>query len=157
MRNSLDGDLLFFHGFKQSRLGFWRCTVDFVCEKDVREKRACAQFEFTGLLVVHVRPHDVRRQQVGSELNALELTAKGSSKGVGEQRLCQPWEILQQHVPVGEDTDRYTSEVFVLADDNLRDLVHEAVRNGRNRSNQVLCSCATSACLHACFHGTNSL
>ena len=57
--DSFDGHLLFFHGFKQGCLGLWRGTVDFVSEENVGKQRTGTELEFTGLLVVHVGPHDV--------------------------------------------------------------------------------------------------
>ena len=85
-------------------------------------------------------------------MNTLKLAAEGSCKGVGEQRLCQTREILEQHVAVGENTHRDTAQVLVLPDDDLAHLVHEAVGNRRDGGNQILGTCATGACLHACFH-----
>ena len=98
--DAFDGHLLFFHGLKQGRLGLRRSTVDLVSQEDVGEQGSRTEFEIARLLVVHVGPHDVRRQQVRRELNTLELASKGPGEGVRKQGLCKTGEVLKQHVAV---------------------------------------------------------
>ena len=127
--DALDGHLLFFHRLKQGSLGLGRGTVDLVRQQDVGEQRSSTELEIAGLLIVHVGPHDVRRQEVRRELNTLEFAAKGPGEGVRQQGLGETGEVLEQHVAVGEDAHAHASQVLFLADDDLPNLAHEVVGN----------------------------
>ena len=59
MGDTLNGHLLFFHGFQQRSLRLGWGTVDFVRKENVGEQRAGSEFELAGFLVVHVRSHEV--------------------------------------------------------------------------------------------------
>src|SRR5207245_2470969 len=70
------GHLSFLHRFEESGLCLGRCAVDFVSKNHVGKKRAMQEFEgaLAGGLVVlkNLGAGDVRRHEVGSELNAAE-------------------------------------------------------------------------------------
>ena len=69
------GDLVFLHRFQQSGLGLRRCPVDFVRQNEVRKNRPSLKLELSppaGGFHDQVRAEDVRRHQVGRELNATE-------------------------------------------------------------------------------------
>ena len=53
---------------------------------------------------------DVGRQQVGRELDALELRRRGVGERLDQQRLGQARHALEQHVPVGEQADQQPVE-----------------------------------------------
>ena len=73
MRFAFQRHLVFLHGLQQRRLGLGRGAVDLIGQDDVGEDRALAQHEVVLLAVEDVAAGDVAGQQVGRELDALEL------------------------------------------------------------------------------------
>jgi len=70
-----DGDLVLLHHLKQGALHLGRGAVDLIGQQHVREDRAELGLEFTGVLMVDPRPHQVGGHEIGGELDALELPA----------------------------------------------------------------------------------
>jgi hypothetical protein len=68
-------DRFLLHRFKKSSLSFGRCPVDFICEDDVGEYRPAIETE-VALFIEDLRTGDIRRHQVGCELNPLEVQIK---------------------------------------------------------------------------------
>jgi len=56
--------------------------------------------EVTRFLVVDTTAHQIGRQQIRRELDALETTAQGLSQGVDRERFGQPWHPFNQQVPL---------------------------------------------------------
>jgi hypothetical protein len=69
---------------------------------------------------------DVRRQQVGRELDAAEGAAERARQRLGQHRLADARHIFQQHVPVAEERDQQQLDHGVLADDHAVDLLDQA-------------------------------
>ena len=71
---ALDRDAVFLHRFEQRRLRLRRRAVDFVGQHDVREDRAGREHHLAaaggGVFLDDVGAGDVRRHQVGRELDA---------------------------------------------------------------------------------------
>ena len=97
--------LTFLHGLEQRRLGLRRSAVDLVGEQEVREDRAGPELEVRLALVPDRGARDVRRKQVGRELDAGEVEAGGPGEGSCRHGLGEPWDVLQQDVAVGEDSE----------------------------------------------------
>ena len=70
------------------------------------------------LLVVDARADEVGGQQVGRELDALELSADRSRQRVDRQRLGQSRHAFDQQVALREHRDQHALEKMVLADDD---------------------------------------
>ncbi len=72
-----DRDLPLLHGFEQCRLRLGRRAVDFIGENDVREQRPLQEAELAlagrAVLLDHLGAGDVRRHQVGRELDTAEI------------------------------------------------------------------------------------
>src|SRR5579859_1520951 len=75
-RVSLDGNLSFFHCFQQRGLGARRGAVDLVGQYDLSQQGAGTKLKLAFLLVIKRNARNIRRKQIGCELNALERTAK---------------------------------------------------------------------------------
>jgi hypothetical protein len=65
-------DLPFLHGLKESGLGAGRGAVDLVGQNDLGEYGAWSELEFAAIPSKDVSAHDVRRKEIGRELNAFE-------------------------------------------------------------------------------------
>ena len=136
---ALDRDLALLHRLEQGRLGLgWR-TVDLVAEQQVGEDRAGPELEVAGPLVVDGRPGDVRRHQVGRELDARELEVGHLRERAREQGLGEAGIVLEQDVAVGEEAHEHELEHVPLAHDRALDLVEDALREGGDALE--LCNC----------------
>src|SRR5580698_8362183 len=80
VRVIIHGDLRFVHRFQQRGLRLRRGAIDFVGHDDVRENRPGLEFEFLRRGIEDADADYVAGQQVGSELNALERAAEGTSE-----------------------------------------------------------------------------
>ena len=71
------------------------------------------------------RAHDVAGEEVGRELDALELDAEGGAKGFDKERLGEAGHALEQHVAIGQQGDQQAFDDGILADDGLPDFSAE--------------------------------
>ncbi|BDZ57414.1 hypothetical protein GCM10025872_10710 [Barrientosiimonas endolithica] len=120
---ALDGDLPLLHRLEQCRLRLRRGAVDLVGEQQPGEQRTLAEVELAARLVEDVRPGQVRGQQVGGELGAGEAQPERLGDGARGEGLAQAGEVLEQHVPAGQDGREHQLERASLAHDHLLDLV----------------------------------
>ena len=70
---------------------------------------------------------DVRRHQVGRELDAVELQVEHARQRVDEQRLGQPGHADDEAVAADEQRQQHLIDDFVLADDELLQLFDDAL------------------------------
>ena len=89
-------------------------------------------------LVPDRRAGDVGGHQVGRELDAREADARHLRERARGERLREAGEVLEQHVPVGEQADEDELERVALADDRPLDLVEDP--------RDSCCTCAMRAC-----------
>ena len=94
-------------------------AVDLVGQDDVGEKGTFAELEFAGFLVIEVNAGQVRGQQVGGELDALELAANRFGKGAQQHGFAGAGHVLQQHMARAEEGGENQIDHLVLANDNL--------------------------------------
>ena len=70
---------MFLHGFEQRRLGFGRCSIYLIGQQHLCEDRPFVEDQIAAtrlaILLNDVRPGNVSRHQVRSELNAMEREA----------------------------------------------------------------------------------
>lgn len=99
-----------------------RRAVDLVGEQDVRENRPRFEAPLTPargrILIQEIRARDVRRHEVGGELNPLEVEPEGLGEGTHEQRLCRARQTGHQTVSTDERRDENLFERGVLPDDD---------------------------------------
>ena len=127
MRLAGDRHLVFLHHFEQRALHLRRRAVDFVGEQQVGEHRAERRRELAGLLVVDARADQVGGHQVGRELDALERAAHRARQRLDRQRLGEAGHAFDQQVSLRQDRHQHALEEMVLADDDLLDLVEDAL------------------------------
>ena len=127
VRRLADGDLPLGHRLEQRALHLRRRAVDLVGQDDVGEHRPLLHREFAGSRVVDLRADDVGGQQVGRELDALELQVQSAGHGADGERLRQPRHAFEEHVPVGEQADEEAVDEVPLADQDALDRAVERV------------------------------
>ena len=89
------------------------------------------ELELGRALVVDRRAGDVRRHQVGRELDAREAERRRLRERARDQRLRQARVVLEQDVAVREQPEQDELERVALADDRALDLVEDAVGERR--------------------------
>ena len=101
--------LVLLHRFEQRGLGLGRRAVDLVGEDHVGEDRPLDELHppsaVAGLLE-DLRPGDVRRHEVGRELDPLELEVEDLRDGADQQRLRQARRAGDEAVAAGEEAIR---------------------------------------------------
>ena len=118
-----DRHLAFLHDLQQGALHLGRRPVDLVGEDEVGEDRAERHLEVAGLLVVDPGADEVGGDQVGRELDALEVHPDRLGERLDRHRLGQTGDALDEQVPTGQERDEHPLEELVLADDGPLHLV----------------------------------
>ena len=114
------------HRLQERRLALGAGAIDLVGKHELTEDRSRSEpkrpLSAARTLDDDGRARDVRRHEVGRELDAGIGKVECPGKGPHQQRLAQTGHALQQHVPIGEDRDERVDDDPVLADDRLLDL-----------------------------------
>ena len=121
VRGFADGDLAFLHGFEQGALHLGRGAVYFIRQDEVGENRSFLDGEFLRLLAVNHGAYHVGRQQVGRELDAVEVCLHQVGQRLDGQCLGQARHPFEQDVPVREQAYQQRVHQVLLPHD---DLVH---------------------------------
>ncbi|MNE24253.1 hypothetical protein D3C80_1175380 [compost metagenome] len=108
-------DLALGHGFEQRRLHLGRGAVDFVGQHQVVEDRPLLEHEAAGFRAVDFGTGDVGREQVGGELDAMELRLDAFGELFDGLGLGQARRAFDQHVAVGQEHDQQPLDQFLLA------------------------------------------
>ena len=95
---AVDRHLRLLHALQKRRLGLGRGPVDLVDQHQVREYRAGLELELVALEVEHAHAGDVRRQQIRRGLDAGELAVERARDRLGQHRLADPREVLDDDV-----------------------------------------------------------
>ena len=107
-----DADLSLGHGFQQCGLHLGRGTIDLIRQDQVVEQGAALEAEAAFFRPIDVRAGQVRRQQVGRELHALEVSLQRMRQRLDGARLGQARRTLDQQMAVrraGRSSSRSTS------------------------------------------------
>ena len=102
--------------------------VDLVADDEVGEHGAGLELELARLLVEDRHAGDVARQQVRRELDAAHRAVDGAGQRLGQHRLPDARDVLDQQVPLGEQHDERELDDLGLALDDLLDVVPDAGR-----------------------------
>ena len=92
------------------------------------EHRALDLTELAGFLVEDRHADDVGGQEIRRELHAPELAAQRAGQRLDERGLPAAGQVVQQHVPADEYGHQDQRELFLLTDEDLRDLPPERLR-----------------------------
>ncbi len=117
-RIAVDRYLVFLHRFEQGALRFRRRAIDLVGQDELREDRAGLELELAGVSPEHGDAHDVGGQQVAGELYAPVGQPEYLCQRLGERRLAQTRQILDQQVAAGEQTSERKRDLLILVQDD---------------------------------------
>ena len=119
------------HGLEQRGLGLGRRAVDLVGEQDVREHRSAHEHHLplSGFRIVlnDVGTGDVRRHQIGGELNAIELQVEDIGESLDDQGLGETGYTGDDAIAADQNRQQDLLEDLVLADDPLLDLAEHLI------------------------------
>ena len=127
--HAVDGDLALLHRFQQRGLGLRRGAVDLVGEDELGHDGPRPVLEAAGLLVEDVDPGHVAGQEIGGELDALEGAADRARDRLGQDRLADAGDVLDQDVTAAEQGDEHEEHFVPLADDHSLDVVADQARD----------------------------
>jgi hypothetical protein len=130
MGGAADRDLALLHDLQQRRLDLGGGAVDLVGEQEVGQHRPELGVEAPAVGAVDAGPDEVRRDEVGGELDAAERPAEDFGERLQRQRLGEPRDPLQQDVAAGEQADEQALEHRVLPDDHASDLRQRLAQAG---------------------------
>jgi hypothetical protein len=125
------GDVVLLHRLQECGLGLgWR-AVDLVRQEHVCENRSLHEDEapLAGQLVLldDLGAGDVRRHQVGCELDSLESERERPGQRADEECLREAGNADEHTVTAGENGDEKLFDDLVLSDDDAPDLGSHAV------------------------------
>ena len=124
MRHAVHRHVPLLHRLEQRRLGLRRRAVDLVAQHDVAEDRPGPEGE-SPLRREQVHPGDVRRHQIGRELNAAKLEAENEAERAHEQGLRRPGNSLEEHVAAGDQGGDRVSQGRLLSQHHTPELVQD--------------------------------
>jgi hypothetical protein len=130
VRYAVDRNLALLHRFQQRRLGFGRGAIDLVRQKDLRHHRPRAEFERARLRIPDRDSGHVAGEHVGRELQAVEAAAERSGDAFGQHGLAHPGDVLDQEVPLGEQSGDGQFHLAAFAEDHERDVIDKALGDG---------------------------
>ena len=117
-----NGDFAFLHRLQQSGLRLGRRAVDFVGQQNVGEDRPLDETEFSPpafTLFQNVGAGDVRRHQVGCELNPAKVHIQQFGDCAHHESLGQSGNADQKTMPTRKDRGQNLINDSVLTDDHL--------------------------------------
>jgi hypothetical protein len=114
----------FGHRLEQTALRLRGSPVDLVGQDHVGEDGSGFEFEFAPVLIKDRNAHDVGRQQVARELNALKTAIQTARDGVRQRRLAHAGNVLDEQMPpCQQGHNRQAYRLRFAADDALDGLL----------------------------------
>ena len=101
------GDLMLLHGFEQSGLGFGRSAIDFVSQNHVGKQRTLDEKHLSalGCFSENFSADNIRRHQIGCDLDALEFQMENLGDGFYQQRLGESGSAGDEAMSTGEQAE----------------------------------------------------
>ena len=129
---TINRHLSFFHRLEQSGLCLWRCAIDFVSKQDVGEDRTTPQIESGVRDIENVCAGNVRRHEIGRELNSTKAGVDDARECFDSQRLGCTRNTFDERVAFREQSDQDLFDRVVLADDDFCQFVFDVSNSGEN-------------------------
>ena len=134
MRLARRRHLVLLHRLQQRSLGLGRRAVHLVRQHDVRKHGPLHEPEGAlaapRLLLDDLRAGDVRRHEIGGELDARKLEVERLGHGLDHEGLREPGHAEQEGVAAREDGREDAVEHLLLADDAAADLSEQVGARG---------------------------
>ncbi len=122
-----DRDLALLHRLQERGLRFGGRAVDLVGEQEVGEDRPGKELELAAagrrIFLDDIHAGDVRRHEVGCELDAAKFEVERARESVGHQRFAEPGHTEQKDMAAAKQADKHMIDDLFLADDHFGDLV----------------------------------
>ena len=121
MPSARNRDVLFLHGLQQRRLGARAGAIDLVRHQELREHGAGDETERAlsrRALIQHFSAENVRRHQVGRELDALCIKTERNAERLDQLGLGEAGDADQKRVSAGKDRHQRVLDDAVLAEND---------------------------------------
>ena len=119
-----------FHRLQQGRLRLRQAAVDLVGQHQIGKDRPLLEFERAaagGRFHHHERAQQVRRREVGRELNAAEAKLQNVGQRLDQERLAQPRHAFDEDVSTGHGGDQHLLDHVGLTHDHLGQFVSQGI------------------------------
>ena len=84
-------------------------------------------------------PRDVRRHQIGRELDARKAPLEGLRQSAHEERLAEPRYALDENMPAGQQRDQHLIDNRMLADQRFGDFRADRADRGQSLASELGC------------------
>jgi hypothetical protein len=125
MQLAAHGDTLLLHRFQQRRLCLGRGAIDFIGQNDIGEYRTALKLENLsprGIVGEHVGAGNVRRHEIGGELDPRETKTQDLTETAHHQGFAQARHAFEQTVAAADQCDEDLLDQLLVADDCPRHL-----------------------------------
>lgn len=126
---AVHADLAFAHGFQQRGLRARRSAIDFIGEQDICENGSLMKVELLIALTENRNTQNVRRQQIGRELDAFERRVERKRQSFGQRCFSGAGKILKQHMSAARQRREQFARGFGLALHDLADVLGNPMVN----------------------------
>src|SRR5262249_4879599 len=124
---------------EQGGLSLRRRAVDLVAQEEVREDGSGLEAERALGRAEDARARDVRRHEVGRELDATIGPAERARERAHEQGLRDAGRALEERVAAAQDRDQAGLDLGFEADDGAADLLLRTSRERESRIDDRMC------------------
>jgi hypothetical protein len=100
----------------------WRSAIDFIGEQDICENGSLMKVELLIALTENRNTQNVRRQQIGRELDALERSVERKRQSFRQRRFSGAGKIFEQNMSAAGEGGQQFARGFRLALHDLADV-----------------------------------
>ena len=113
------------HRFQQSTLGAGTGTVDLIRQQHLGEQRARLKTEVRLPLIEEVEANEIRGEQIAGEADPLKRQADSPGEGLSKRGLSRPGCVLNQQMPLGQQTADRQTHLILLPQEDLTGGIHQ--------------------------------
>ena len=99
-----------------------RRAIDFVRENQIGKERTELGREFAGARIVNERADQIRRQQIGRELQTLKTGLDAGGQRFDGERFGQAGNAFEQDMAIGQQAEKQPIDQIFLSDNDMADL-----------------------------------
>jgi hypothetical protein len=134
LRFAIDGDLPLIHGLEEGGLRARRGPIDLIGEKEIGKHWAGYEVEAAVALMIEIVAEDVGREEVGSELEALETATHRSGEGMGQRGFSNARRPGEEGMPTGQEGSEEKIGRVIRAKDGGEEMIANGGKRGMGHS-----------------------
>jgi hypothetical protein len=130
LRFAIDGDLPLIHGLEEGGLRARRGPIDLIGEKEIGKHWAGYEVEAAVALMIEIVAEDVGREEVGSELEALETSSHRGGESVGQRSFSNARRPSEEGMPTGQEGSEEKIGRVIRAKDGGEEMIANGGKRG---------------------------